>query len=186
MTTPCPVCNRIDAVQKLSAIVAGGQINKVGAYTTTPAAATKLAEELAPPKVPPYYEGCSCLFLLSFVLFVIGAVGIDHILWAEHTDFPWVYPLLIVIGTYLAYRAIMSFKRARQWAREEWKPKHQAALKKWKRLYYCARDDIVFDPDIGKYCPRDEFKAFIYGEEWYEKNISYFSGLSGSHNHMRR
>ena len=43
--------------------------------------------------------------------------------------------------------------------------KMQAAWKQrmeiWNRVYYCLRDDVVFDPDSGKWSSPDDLAALL-------------------------
>jgi hypothetical protein len=40
----------------------------------------------------------------------------------------------------------------------------QNALEKWNVLYYCERDDLVFDPDDqGAYAAAREMNRLLYG-----------------------
>ncbi len=41
-------------------------------------------------------------------------------------------------------------------------PAYVKALEKWSRLYYCGRDDVVFDPATGASVPIDKCDEFIY------------------------
>jgi hypothetical protein len=36
------------------------------------------------------------------------------------------------------------------------------AKTRWDRLYYCARDDGVFDPDEGIFIPAQQIENYIY------------------------
>jgi len=39
-----------------------------------------------------------------------------------------------------------------------WKSRYE----KWNRLYYCRRDDIVFDPDDGTSAPASNLREYIF------------------------
>jgi hypothetical protein len=36
------------------------------------------------------------------------------------------------------------------------------AMQRWNDLYYCSRDDIVFDPATSVYAPVEEMMGFLY------------------------
>lgn len=38
----------------------------------------------------------------------------------------------------------------------------EKAVENWKKLYYCSRDDIVFDPKTQKYCEPDKINELIF------------------------
>jgi hypothetical protein len=49
-------------------------------------------------------------------------------------------------------------KREAAYQIAEW----QKAMTRWDRLYYCERDDIVFDPSEQTYIPVDQMINFLY------------------------
>jgi hypothetical protein len=164
----CPVCGKDDAIQKVSAIVASGQASGTlsgpsggaayvggkwgitGGYTTLSGSmATELAQKLAPPSEPSLGGG-ACL-----LLFFIGG-GIFEIVIALSTGEIWTFPIGIVTIAIGAIPLILYFKE---------KPKIEErfvkAKSKWARLYYCSRDDIVFDPQTGETCHPDNLGKFL-------------------------
>ena len=163
----CPVCGKDDAIQKVSAIVAsgrasgtlsgpsggaayvGGKWGITGGYTTLSGSmATELAQKLAPPSEPSRGRGV----LAS--LFIGG--GIFEIVIALSTEEIWILPIGIVTIAIGAILLILYFKE---------KPKIEErfvkAKSKWARLYYCFRDDIVFDPQTGETCHPDNLGKFL-------------------------
>jgi hypothetical protein len=38
----------------------------------------------------------------------------------------------------------------------------QTAMNRWNRLYYCWRDDVVFDLDTGKYFTSEQMMNYLY------------------------
>ncbi|GAB4574703.1 MAG: hypothetical protein Kow0077_22600 [Anaerolineae bacterium] len=36
------------------------------------------------------------------------------------------------------------------------------AMDRWAGLYYCFRDDIVFDPETGEWCHPADLHEFLY------------------------
>lgn len=50
-------------------------------------------------------------------------------------------------------------------AQERWKAQvalWEKAVAKWNTLYYCARDDCVFDPGTNKYAPVERMHELLY------------------------
>jgi hypothetical protein len=41
-------------------------------------------------------------------------------------------------------------------------PQWEMAIVRWYELYYCARDDGVFDPDEGVFVPIEEMMDYLY------------------------
>lgn len=40
----------------------------------------------------------------------------------------------------------------------------ERGISRWMKLYYCARDDVVFQPGTGKYVPTDQMPGFLNQE----------------------
>lgn len=65
------------------------------------------------------------------------------------------------------FKSLFSSKDQRDAEQRDYENAHanwEEAHKKWKRLYYCHRCDIVYDPQTGKHCERNrhEFIEFCY------------------------
>ena len=152
----CPQCHRVDAVNKVSALVSAGS-SSYGSVQTD------LASKLRAPSNPPTYEnpwGCiSGLFLIATAVFVIFAVGawIGVVLaspmspseWEQFQGYVWGWTAAAVLSLPIAIIVII-FKVNDVKARKEWVasayPRYQRARRLWDELYYCARNDIVFLP----------------------------------------
>ena len=65
--------------------------------------------------------------------------------------------------TYLVFKMIFPNmgQQGREWLarRNEW---YQRAKKTWNQLYYCGRDDIVFDPATKKFASADRMIELFY------------------------
>jgi hypothetical protein len=181
MTTICPKCKKDDAIQKVSAVVASGQasgrfsgptvgyahIGKEGGLvgglaTLSGTSVTALASKLAPPKKPEK-ESFSYALLSFLILAVIGmiVVGIDRLASREPVEMVLVplvggISVLIVVVAYFATRKKAEAKDLEKTS--AW----NAAMRRWNRLYYCCRDDIVFDPATNETCQPEDILLFIY------------------------
>jgi hypothetical protein len=72
--------------------------------------------------------------------------------------------LTLIGGLIVAYRFVKT-KDDRQKKKEnyyhsveQWKK----AMARWERLYYCVRDDCVFDPMNGEYTTSDKMRRLLY------------------------
>ncbi|GCE21403.1 hypothetical protein [Dictyobacter kobayashii] len=159
----CPLCGQVDAVQKVSAIIAGNQLYQL--YTkdgikslsneslthAMPASPyqTTLSERLA---FPEHRYGCSTLLLITFG--AILAPGTSIVAWFTYNAaasnpspsnqmamFMNVILALLCIGIAL----VCSLLRSRQKSVD--KPRRERAMAIWNTLYYCHRNDIVFVAD---------------------------------------
>ena len=159
MSTPCPVCNRIDAIQKLTAIQALGKVETSGPGGLSESA-TKLILDIQPPYAP-NYDGCTCLTVLALSAVVGGIVAIVNVI-ETGKDEPLIGLFVaIVIAVFFVRSAISSYIKTKR-KRQQWQAKLPKAMEIWNRMYYCARDDIIFDPETGKYYPREQFRRLFW------------------------
>lgn len=159
----CPRCGQVDAVQKVSAIIASNQsyelythdghlshaneslpfTNKNGSLQTP------LSERLA---FPERHHGCSLALLLLFAaLLAPGSAIVTWITYSagSNNQAPEQQATLFLnISLTLACIAIAivsSLLRSRR--KQLDKPRRERALAIWNTLYYCHRDDTVFVAD---------------------------------------
>lgn len=133
----CPVCHRSDQAVKLQAAYAAGM------------------EKFAPPSMPPGTVSMLRYMLIAmglvglgafFIFVVIGSGGSGFV-----TDLIQVAITLAAIVSALVL-SFIAFQRVLQGDRESEKylPSYDRALENWRNLYYCKRDNVVFDARTGK------------------------------------
>ncbi|MCO5189821.1 MAG: hypothetical protein M9928_05835 [Anaerolineae bacterium] len=171
MDVSCPSCRNVDSVQKVSSIVSSGTTHGSygGAWSGdayfSGSSATNLATLLMPPDAPKesrftgyflwYVFGtwalggvCVLLSMLGALVFAPFTGGLDE-------------PIGAVIIQMFGYTIIASiFMVPLVWMirdRKRWRDAYPAkeavwisAMENWDQLYYCFRDDLVFDPESGK------------------------------------
>jgi small-conductance mechanosensitive channel len=133
----CPVCHKSDQVKKLQAAYEAG------------------IQRFAPPSMPAgrismsrsMVIGMGLVFLGSFFIIVLGVTGV--------LDFAAELIQVLVTITAIVVTLVLSFiafQRVVQGdlASQKLYPAWDRALANWHRLYYCSRDDVVFDPQEGK------------------------------------
>ena len=136
----CPVCHKSDQVKKLQAAYAAG------------------VEHLAPPAMPASTISMSRFILVAMALV---AVGVFLILVFAGTGglASWGVPfqildigitlIAIVAALVLSFIAFQRIVRGDVEASERY-PAWDHAMDNYRRLYYCARDKVVFDPTQGE------------------------------------
>lgn len=170
----CPKCGKDDLIRKVSSIVGAGDYTgrssavtsavdlhgdiAMGVTDTDSHLTSRIARVLAPPSMPavrqkddlttlPYMFGCFAVVFLFIAFaassFFFGLLG-----------FVFGVGILIVIN--------MRSSQARNV--ESRMPTWQEAMRRWDRLYYCSRDDLVIDPMTGKCSPPHELSNILYGE----------------------
>jgi len=175
----CPRCGQFDAVRKVSAIVSEGV--SVGEYHGVASLRlnTLLAQKLAfpewkemerafnsfDPEPGPNSNWFAAIMVASLI---VGSIGGVLILQALNPMLGLFLGMPLGGGgamliTYLVFKMIFPNmgRQGREWLarRNEW---YQRAKKTWNQLYYCARDDIVFDPATKKFAPADRMIELFY------------------------
>lgn len=174
MAIICPQCGKDDMIQKVSAIysagiasgsysgpstgvaIGSGKPALVGGYTTVHGTSqTALSSKLSPPVRPSAPSPVGWIMIGGLVLIGIwtlinirgeGAlVGFGFIGFAV---------LLVALGG----KGETAKKQAYQQAMQKWN--HAIAV--WDRLYYCARNDCIFDPSTEASVPADRMYDLLY------------------------
>lgn len=123
-----------------------------------------LAKKLAPPssgKGVPFRPIHPDLVVLVFSL--ITPLFLYRIYTTQVGMLPWVLLLLAgFIGFYYAKRKSLIAKfEAQRLAQKSAEDRIQKGIKRWMQLYYCARDDIVFNPLEAESIPVDLINGYL-------------------------
>ena len=166
----CPVCHKSDKVKNLEAVYNEGM------------------ERFAPPPMPGKtvsmlrYMVISMLIVGICIFFIIVLVGSESF----GQSFSWfelglVALTLICIVTALAL-SYMAFTKVVHGDMEAQKhyPEWDRAMQNWNRLRYCARDNVVFDPQTGKAVSEQAMASLLSNEVEKEQQISSSSATLGS------
>ena len=160
VTTPaqkvlCPVCHQADQVKK------------------APAAYESGVTRLAPPTMP-----VASIRMMGYIIvcsFLVG-VGSFFILVLSGTNgygsWPGVFQVLQVVVTIAAIvtalaLSLIALQRVVRGDLKSQKllPAYDEALENWRRLYYCKRDDVVFDPQTNKTISDASLQSLLSVEE---------------------
>lgn len=180
----CPSCGQADRVEKVSTIyLAGiGLHRRVSVLENTgdrqeppliqpwlinlpPEALRVLSRRLAPPssgKEPPFRPLHPDMVVFTFSL--VAPIFLYGILSTQSGMLP--LALAILIGFYVFYfwkrRAMIVRYENQKKARQAVQQRVRGGIERWMTLYYCARDDIVFEPEADLSLPADQIGG-IYG-----------------------
>jgi hypothetical protein len=164
----------------IGATYSDGKLGSVGGYTTlSGSTSSNLAKLLEPPSSPPEPKGYGCWWILlvyPVIPILSGFIGSPliipgAILLGNENPIKGFFggALLVVgfiIGLWLAITFFVRKERKKKAGMQEIysleKPKWDIAIQRWKRLYYCHRDGIVYDPDTGDSCAPALVKDFVY------------------------
>lgn len=175
----CPLCGEKDAVEKVSVLYLTGLGMRRPAEpqpageTGTPladhypglrAALPELSRKLAPPAStrqaftrPVHPDTVVLAFSLITPFFLYG-------IWSTQLN-----TLPVVIGIlaafYLAYfvlrKKLVARFQAEQARQKAETARIQRGIERWMKLYYCARDDGVFEPGDGELLPVDMMRSHL-------------------------
>jgi hypothetical protein len=158
LTPTCPVCHRSDLVK------------------TTQAAYSSGVARCAPPDMPtrnismiPYIGACVVLIgILVFMIIVLVASG------GMTTSLMGIFlsvTIICIIGVLAV--SFYSFQRVVQGDAETTLrfPAWDSAMATWRSLYYCSRDDVVFDPQATKVVTNEQLAALRASGEKVDKKI---------------
>lgn len=146
----CPVCHQADEVQKASVAYQSG------------------VTRLAPPKEPVAHVGMMLYIIVGFALVGFGAFFILVFSGTSFSSWPAAVQVTDVAITILAIVAALvisfiAFQRVVQGdlKTQKFLPAYDAALEKWNRLYYCKRDNVVFDAQTNKTISDAELRSML-------------------------
>ncbi len=160
----CPTCQQSDLVRKVSAVYIEGLGASPERRAIPRSAARRLSQRLAPPSggkrevmrlIHPDWMAGALALILPFFL-----TGI----YTTQNGFFW--PALafvaLVAGLYAWQhgRLVQRYQHSQR-ARQEDAARVEKAIQAWMRLYYCARDEVVFDPLVGDPIPIDEMNYHL-------------------------
>ena len=153
----CPVCDRVDRVQKASAACQADSRLSAPAEPSPSDATGSLALGL----------GVVVLVIIAGPLALISLAGALFALDGGEPGWALALVAAAVIVSSPAWVNILSGSRSRARAQERYareKPKWEKAMNRWGRLYYCGRDDGIFIPEETPFIPIDKLQEFLYAE----------------------
>ncbi len=167
-----------------------GKIVPVGGYTTlTGTTATDLARKLSPPPAPAKPSGFGCWWILiimgllllptfmgSSAAVILGGVmsSVAYPASSATQDalgVTWIVMTGLATVAFFALSAVLGWyalkkdkkKRAREQVRYATeRPAWEAAMSRYARLYFCFRDNLVFDPTTGETSAPESLTSFVY------------------------
>lgn len=157
----CPLYKHIDSIAKVSAVYSSGvsegsysgtavsfitpfSPNESSSVAFTPVSMrgvniSELSKRLAPPPEPQYPSR------LWFVIFLILACLSLAFIWVGGLTLPF----LVIFGALAAWQGVSNSNKIKKI--KEYIPIYEKSMVSWNKLYYCFRDDIVFNPETNEY-----------------------------------
>ena len=152
VSSPCPVCQQTDQVRTLQA-----------AYETG------VEQRFAPPPMPEskvgmmksIIPGFVIVFVGSFIILTFATVG-GYGNWPQPLQIVLVVLVIAGIVTTLIL-SLVAFLRVVRGDNQmlQYLPAWDEAMENWRRLDYCKRDEVVFDPKANKALSDAEVKSIL-------------------------
>jgi len=151
----CPICGEIDMVQKVSAAV-------------------HIYKQLEPPAKPSWREfyGDLVAEIISMPIFygilclIFGWEKMTHefIFWSFICLFFFIATIFMCVYAWL-YDKPFSGRQITKMRQEKELRSWNEAMKVWNELYYCARDDGVFNPHDIIFIPTKKLQSHLYNKK---------------------
>jgi hypothetical protein len=148
MDVTCPQCMQGDQVKKISDWVEEDSSNNVARQFIPP------SQPEAPSPLPGINSGLGCLGIIFFGAVFFFSVQVGSTI------------AIIIFGVFFAIFILAfgaAYIRGRR-ARQEYMQAvltWQEEIEKWNQLYYCRRDDLVFDPENKQSSPAKDWQTLI-------------------------
>jgi hypothetical protein len=147
----CPKCEKDDQIQKVTSIVTGG-ISTTTYGGNTAVSMTNLASRLSPPKNSKLVNGFGMWFITWII--ALALCGFILSLFIEPIT-AWIIGG-IVSGVFVWWGHGDEVKK-----HDEFEKELQSKMKNYGELYYCYRDDCVFDPNTNKTAPPENLEHLL-------------------------
>jgi hypothetical protein len=150
----CPICEKDDRIQKISSIVTSSTIQSTHNSATT--ATTNLATKLSMPDAPDSF-GNVILFVCGVALIPLGAGLFIHTISLlvqqniKTSELVFNGAGVLICGFF----ALHCFRQIKQI------PVTKRKKMNWATLYYCHRDDCVFDPKTNKHTSPEGMNSLL-------------------------
>ena len=141
VSSPCPVCQQTDQVMPLQVAYESGA-----------------EQRFAPPPMPVSKVGMMKSIVVGFALVIVGVFIIltfagvgGYANWPQPVQI--ILVVLVLVGIVIALvLSLIAFLRIVRGDNQtlQYLPAWDEAMENWRRLYYCRRDDVVFDPQTNK------------------------------------
>lgn len=174
----CPQCGQIDAVRKVSAVVSEGTSsteqlgiapNLIGSdlylIGMQGSSVTNLAQRLTPAQRRPGGIGLR-LFLAGAAMFIGSIMACGLSVFSVTHEFGrfacgnWVLGIGVVTAALTLLSLVGIPQITRKQAEYDWMMDRVRG--RWGQLYYCARDDVAFNPQEGVLIPISGLSAYLY------------------------
>ncbi len=173
----CPVCGQSDQVEKASTLYFIGigldqarsqdQTSNQDSKRKPTASQRALSRRLAPPASgkqttmrPIHPDMVVVAFSLVAPIFLFGILRNQPAM---------LLPVLVILATFYGFyfwkrKTMVARFEGQQASRQAADERVKRGVERWMKLYYCARDDGVFEPGDDELVPADLITGYLYRE----------------------
>jgi hypothetical protein len=142
----CPRHRGRDGIVKVSSVYRSGLIqDDLAEKGKGQFSSRELSERLAPPLKP--HPPSMDLFIIFVVLSVASLSSVTA------------SPLFLIFGPLAVWKGFRYSVRVNEFEKDD--RLYDKAFRRWSRLFYCYKDDIVFDSETGQYSEPEGIKNLI-------------------------
>lgn len=176
---PCPICSQVEPVEKVSTLYLKGiglkekgegkQAAQVERHPSKPTAAMReLSHKLAPPAGGP--AGFTRPVNPDFAILAFSAVLPIFLygIWTSQRAlaFPVLAIMAVFYGLFFWQRKRLVARYQQDLAsRQASEDRVKKGIERWMRLYYCAEDEVVFEPGRGEPVQVGALRGFLMQQE---------------------
>ena len=141
VSSPCPVCQQTDQIMPLQVAYETGAEQR---FSPPPMPVSKVG------MMKSIVVGLAIVFVGSFIILTFATVG-GYGSWPQPVQIALVVIVIAGIITALIL-SFLAFQRVVKGDNQtlQYLPAWDEAMENWRNLYYCRRDDVVFDPHTNK------------------------------------
>ena len=152
VSSPCPVCQQTDQVMPLQVAYETGAEQR---FSPPPMPVSKVG------MMKSIVVGLAIVFVGSFTILTFATVG-GYGSWPQPVQITLVVIVIAGIVTALIL-SFLAFQRVVKGDNQtlQYLPAWDEAMESWRSLYYCRRDDVVFDPQTNKAISDAEVKSML-------------------------
>lgn len=180
----CPHCGHFDQTYKISLLYLecsarlhqketinqpelDGMLNNLGIDVENQGVSPQLLSQMIQWFAPPEGEKqVTRTIHPDFIVLVFGLVAVFLVYQVsiyQSSQFPIAVIILAAAGLayLLARKTIVTRYQARMIQEQETNRQVEQAINRWMRLYYCSRDQGIFNPDLNRFVPIEQMRTLL-------------------------
>lgn len=158
---PCLSCQRIDNVQKVSAIISGGTTHGSSSSGYITSTQSNLAQRLSLPSQPEAARpggGSALLVIAGIIAIFVVLVGYNPLRMNYTLLISMILALVIGVSFFVSRRSVYQrIEQQNQILAAKWND----IRNRWNRLFYCHRCDVIYVDGETDYVPVGDMMSLL-------------------------